>query len=259
MAPAAWGRGVVFVRTDLPGEPEIPASVDHVVSTDRRTELLADGATVSTIEHVMAAVAGLGISDLMVRMSASEPPQMDGSALPFCQALIDAGLTDGAGDQPVFVVTTPIDCEHEMTRYRVLPSHEPRFTVSVEFPPPIGAQTWGYRPFSDDFTADLAGARTFGFAAELDALRRRDLIRGARTGAGFLIGDRDGEGEGGPMRWPDECARHKTLDLIGDLALLGAPVLGHIVAHRPSHRGNVGLARTVAHSCRLETASAGHP
>ena len=255
--PAPRDTGVVFVRADLPGAPEIPASIDRVSVSDRRTVLRADTGVVSTVEHVMAAVAGLGISDLIVRLTGPEPPQMDGSALPFCAALLRGQLVDRADVRPAFVIEEAIAVQDGDARYEVTPDAGLRITVAIDFPhPAIGEQIWSFDASVSDFATELAGARTFGFAWELEELRHRDLIRGAQEEAGVLF-THDGIA-GGPLRWPEECARHKTLDLIGDLALLGAPILGHIVAHRPSHRGNVALARAIASSCRLETARARH-
>ena len=242
--PAPSGAGIVFLRTDLPGEPRIPALADHAVLTERRTQLGEDPVAVHTVEHVLAAVAGCGIDDLEIHLDAPEPPIMDGSAAPFVDALVSAGFTENPGEVHFLTVRHPLTLTDGDSVYEVLPSPELELNVTIDFPhATIGRQQASYRVTRETFTKEIAPARTFGFLQEVETLRGMGLIKGASLDNAVVLDDTGVIGT--TTRWPDEFVRHKTLDCIGDLALAGARVRARVTATKPSHRGTVRLVRAM--------------
>ncbi len=245
LRPAASGRGIVFRRTDLAGSPEIAARLSEVEATERRTAIGKGEATIHTVEHLLAAVTGLGIDDLEVGLDGPEPPVLDGSFKPWFDALQGAGPVEHPGDPVVYKVTAPFQVTEGDSVYVLSPAKGLRITTMVEWAHPlIGRQTGTYDITPEAFARDLAGARTFGFVDEVEALKSKGLARGASTSNAIAL-TRDGV-QGTELRWPDEFVRHKAGDLAGDLALVGGRVQAHIVATRPSHHGNVALARALA-------------
>ena len=236
------GRGIVFRRVDLPGAPEVPARLSHVRSTERRTSLGEAPGTVETVEHLLAAAAALQLDDLVVELDGPEPPIGDGSFQPYLTALKTAGIADQPGDPVVYRVTAPFQLTEGDSTYLVAPSPRLRLTTTIEWPHPlIGRQSGSYDITPDAFARDLAPARTFGFVREAEALRARGLAQGADLESTLILSD-DGL-VGGELRWPDEFVRHKAGDILGDLALVGGRVEAHVVASKPSHQGNIALAR----------------
>ncbi len=250
LAPAAPGTGLVFRRTDIQDSQAIAALVRNVRDADRRV-VLADGdVTVSTVEHVLAAAAGLGIDDLDVGVNGPEVPALDGSAAPIVEALVDAGFQDVEGARAALSIKAPFTVQGGETRYLVAPADELRLTVSIDFPhPAVGSQTGSYAISAETFVAELARARTFGMEAELEGLREQGLAAGASTDN--TIGLAVDGGVRPELRWADEFVRHKAVDLLGDLALLGAPLNAEIVAFKPSHRENVNLVQIIERSAQL--------
>ena len=241
--PAAAGQGIVFRRVDLSGSPLIPAVVSAVRSTDRRTVLGEGEATVETVEHVLAAVAGQEIDDLSIELDGQEPPILDGSAEPFFEALERAGPVPVDGEVCRFSVSQPIVLRHDDAEYSATPGSN-SVTVTVDWDHPcIGTMTGTFARSPSAFASTLAAARTFGFLGEIEYLRDRGLIKGAHPDCAVLLSDT--AVVSGGLRWPDEFVRHKALDLIGDLALLGGRFEGAIEAVRPSHAGNVALVRAI--------------
>ncbi len=242
--PAAEGSGVIFRRADLPGQPEIPARVENAVLTERRTQLAgarAD-AEMHTVEHVLAAVLAAEIDDLLIDVEGPEPPALDGSAAPFFDALMAAGLAQGRLAADYLEITEPIRVIDGDSVYEASPAQDLRLDVTVEFPHPlIGRQHGAYVVTPSQFARDLAGARTFGFLHEQEALRAKGLIQGAST-ANAVVLTETGLLEGS-LRWPDEFVRHKAMDCVGDLALAGRRVRARVTSSRPSHRGTVTLVR----------------
>lgn len=241
-APAGWG--LQFRRTDLPDAPVIPAHVSVAVAAERRTQLGEGAEALHTVEHVLAAVAGLGIDDLTIAMDAAEPPIMDGSAEPFRAALLEAGLVDHGGEVAVLRLREPVRVVDGESTYVATPAEALVLDVRIDFPHPlIGAQAgqWSVTPAS--FGSELAAARTFGLLSWVEALRAKGLIQGAST-ANTIALDATGVVEN-TLRWPDEFVRHKAMDLVGDLALAGRRVAAHITATKPSHRGTVTLVRAM--------------
>lgn len=241
-APAPAGSGRTFVRTDLPGAPSVRAHAALAVLAERRTQLGDGDGALHTVEHVLAAVAGAGIDDLVIRMDGPEPPIADGSAAPFLHALMSAGLVEQPGDPSVLRLTESIVVLDGESRYEAHPSETLELDVSIEFPHPlIGRQRWAGPVTPEHFSRELASARTFGFLHEVEYLRSRGLIQGASTENAVVL---DGAGlVECELRWPDEFVRHKAMDCVGDLALAEARVAARVVAERPSHRGTVLLVR----------------
>ncbi len=251
-APAATGAGIAFRRTDLAGAPETPAHVDHVALSDRRTQLGTGEGGLHTVEHVLAAVAGLGVDDILIEMDAPEPPVLDGSARPFLEALLAAGVVEHGGIAAELRLTEAVRVVDGDSIYVATPSADLELEVAIDFPHPlVGAQHGQWCVTTDSFVTELAGARTFGFMREVDALRAQGLIRGAST-ANTVVLDDNGVVDN-TLRWPDEFVRHKALDLVGDLALAGMRVKARISAVKPSHRGTATLVRELlAHAQREE-------
>jgi UDP-3-O-[3-hydroxymyristoyl] N-acetylglucosamine deacetylase/3-hydroxyacyl-[acyl-carrier-protein] dehydratase len=242
--PAPAGTGIVFRRTDEASRPEIPASLHAVSSVERRTALGEPPVTIHTVEHLLAAVAALAIDDLVVELDGPEPPIGDGSFLPYLEALTAADPVETDGEASVLRIAAPFTVTEGDASYVIAPAKGLTLTVTVEWPHPlIGSQAGTFEIDADTFRAELAGARTFGFAHEAEALRAKGLIQGATAANAIVLTD-DGLAEGS-LRWPDEFVRHKAGDLLGDLALTGARVEALVVARRPSHAGNVALARAI--------------
>ncbi len=242
--PAASGAGLWFKRTDLPGAPTIRAHVDTAVLTERRTQLGNDPVSVHTVEHVLAAVGALEIDDLTIEMSGPEPPIVDGSARPFLESLQRAGIARQPGAVQYLSLREPVRVTEGDAEYEAYPADALDLDVTIEFPHKIvGRQHGRYLVSPGVFAAELAGARTFGFVHEVEALRSRGLIKGASTANAVVLDDAGVVDT--TLRWPDEFVRHKALDCVGDLALAGARVRARIVARKPSHRGTVQLVRAM--------------
>ncbi len=243
--PAASGEGVVFVRTDLDGAPRIPALYDAVSAVERRTALAANGAEVHTVEHLLAAVVALELDDLTVEITGPEPPILDGSFAPYLAALREAGPVEQAGGvADEFIVRDAFTITEGDATYLVGPNPRFQLSTTIEFPHPvIGRQSLSLTVDEASFDAQLARARTFGFLQEVEALRAKGLITAASTENAIVL-DADGV-VGTTLRWPDEFVRHKAADVIGDLALVGGRIRAHVVATRPSHRGNVAVGRAI--------------
>jgi UDP-3-O-[3-hydroxymyristoyl] N-acetylglucosamine deacetylase/3-hydroxyacyl-[acyl-carrier-protein] dehydratase len=245
LRPAESGSGIVFVRTDVPQAVPIRALPDHVVATDRGVALGPADHGVRTVEHLLAASAALRLDDLRVEVDGPEIPAGDGSAAAVFEALRDAGAAEQDGQPAVWRVSAPLTVREGDAQYVVAPAPALRLTVTIEWPHPlIGRQTGCYDTAADAFGGELARARTFGFVAEREALHARGLALGASAENTILLTEQ-GLADGSALRWPDEFVRHKAVDLLGDLALAGGRIEAAITAFRPSHAGNVALARAV--------------
>jgi UDP-3-O-[3-hydroxymyristoyl] N-acetylglucosamine deacetylase / 3-hydroxyacyl-[acyl-carrier-protein] dehydratase len=240
--PGKSGQGILFERFDRPDADAVRATVNNAVITERRTQIGEGEAAFHTVEHVLAAVSGLEIDDLTIQMNASEPPILDGSALPFVEALLSAGIRRNGGKVNVLSLAERVHVIDGDSVYDAYPSQKLSLQVSIEFPHPlIGKQEATYAITRDSFVRELAPARTFGFMREVEELRGKGLIQGASTSNALVldeVGVVDAE-----LRFPDEFVRHKAMDCVGDLALAGSRVRARIVAHKPSHRGTVTLVR----------------
>ena len=243
--PASAGMGVRFRRSDRPGSADIPARVERAVLAERRTQLGEGAEAIHTVEHVLAAVVAREIDDVVITMDGPEPPIMDGSAGAFFDALADAKIVERPGKPDVFVLREAVHFTDGDSEYTLEPAGVLELDVEIDFPHPlIGVQHGHYRVTPAEFARELAGARTFGFVHEVEALRAKGLIRGATTANAVVLDERDVVET--TLRWPDEFVRHKAMDCIGDLALAGGRLLAHVRAVRPSHRGTVLLVREIA-------------
>ena len=248
LRPARADAGVVFVRTDLPGRPSVRAHVDHVVPSPRRTTIRRGDAVVSMIEHVMAALAGLRVDNCVVELDAAEPPGCDGSSLAFVEAILDAGTVELDRPRAALRIDAPVTVRDGLSALTAHPGDGAGCVLSYHLDygrgTPIGSQSRFLDVTPESFAAELAGCRTFLLESEAEALRRAGV--GTRvTDADLLIFGPDGV-IGNALRFPDECVRHKILDMVGDLALLGMDIHGHVVAHKSGHALNAALVRELA-------------
>jgi len=247
LIPAPEYTGIVFQRMDLEGSPRIPANLDHVADTELGTTLaLPDGtARVMTVEHLLAALAAAGVSNVVVEIDGPEPPILDGSFGPYLAAIEAAGVAEQDADVPVIRIRRPVTASGSQgSSYVAAPATDLRISATIDFShPTIGRQYGSFELGKGVFRDELAQARTFGFRAQAQALRERGLAKGSSLENTVVLDD-DGVMNDG-LRFPDEFLRHKVGDMVGDLALLGAKLQGHVVADRPSHEGNVALARAI--------------
>lgn len=244
-APA--NTGIVFVRTDLPTPVRIAACLDNRIETPRRTTLASGGATVEMVEHILAALAGLQIDNCEVHVDRPEMPGCDGSSQPFVDALTAAGLVVQSASRTHLVVTEVTRVGNEEAWVEARPHRKLnlalKYRLDYGLQSPIGRQTLQLDINRESFCRELAPARTFILRSEADWLRSRGL--GSRVSChDLLVFDENGPVDN-PLRFEDECVRHKTLDLVGDLALAGCDLVGHIVAHRSGHRLNADLVRVL--------------
>ncbi len=243
LRPAPAGRGIVFVRTDVAAV--IPAVAEEAGRLDYATSLGERGREVGTIEHLLSAAVGLGLDDMTVEVDGPEVPILDGSSAPWVEEILSAGLVSlGSAARP-FAVTKTLSVHGPDGKWiEIRPAKELRVSYSIDFPhPAVGRQSISLVLTPETYAEHLAPARTFGFLAEYDWLRSKGLAQGASPENCIVVGD-DAVLNGG-LRFPDEFVRHKALDLIGDLALVGRPVVGHVVAHRAGHALHTALAREI--------------
>ena len=236
--PAPENHGIKFLRVDLPGTQPVQALFKHVVDTSMATVLGANGAIVSTIEHLMASFAGLGIDNALVEMDEYEMPIMDGSAKEFTQVFSAAGIV--AQDMPkhFMIVRQKIRMEEGDKFVEVIPEPCFKITCSIDFDHPlIGKQALTYDRAKNNFEREISHARTFGFVRDLELLKRFSLGKGGSLDNAIVM-DNDKVLNPDGLRYPDEFVRHKLLDSLGDLSLLGMPIQGHIVSHKSGHTLN---------------------
>jgi UDP-3-O-acyl N-acetylglucosamine deacetylase len=254
LLPAAADSGIRFVRTDLPGRPTVPALWQHVQPRSRRTALAAGPAVVELTEHVLGALAGYGIDNCTVELNAVETPGMDGSAAAFVQALIAAGTRDQEAPRRPLVVERPLVVRAGDALAAVLPNDGKalEITFNLDYADgAVGRQSRYYRLCPATFANEIAPARTFILRREVEALRQQGI--GTRsTAKDLLVFDDDGRLLDNELRFADECVRHKILDVIGDLALAGRPIHGHVLAHKSGHQLNARLVQLLLQENSLE-------
>ena len=244
LAPANPGAGVVFRRTDLDGA-EVPARYDCVVETNLGTMLGTAQARVGVVEHLMAAVAGAEIDDLLVILDGPEPPILDGDALSYLELLDKAGVKEQPAPRGAIKVLQRVEVAHKDGRAALVPAAEPAFDIEIEFPTAVvGRQRLAFAFSAQGFRREIAPARTFGFLSELEMLKQIDRGHGASLENTLAI---DGDRLINPalMRFPDEFVRHKILDAIGDMALAGAPLIARFEGVRSGHALNNALLRAL--------------
>lgn len=247
IVPSCGDSGITFFRRDLPGAPAIRAVSSNVISTSYATTLGSRGATVSTIEHLMAAFYGMGVDNAIVELDGPEVPILDGSATGFVGMIESAGLVQLSSPRRYMVVKKPIKVIEDDKYIFLLPSDGSGLSInySIDFAHPFLAKQSFSRPFSRDvFRKELGSARTFGFLKDVEMMRANGLAKGGSLENAIVISDTEILNEGG-LRYPDEFVRHKVLDLMGDIALVGAPLIGNIVAYRSGHALNHKLAQEI--------------
>lgn len=269
--PAPEDYGIRFVRIDMEGRPEIPADIDHVIDISRGTTIAKDGAEVHTVEHVLASIVGCEIDNIAVELDSNEPPVMDGSAMHYVEALKRAGAIDQEAKRDYLVIADLVHYHDEKNNVDIvgLPLKDDfRVSVMIDFNnPALGVQHTGLFDLQKEFETEFAPSRTFCFLSEIEYLRNQGLIKGGDLDNAIVIVDKEASPEeldgikkklgiegsvilgstgildNRQLRYKNEPARHKLLDLIGDLALIGAPVKGQILAARPGHRSNVEFTK----------------
>jgi UDP-3-O-[3-hydroxymyristoyl] N-acetylglucosamine deacetylase len=236
--PARENHGIKFRRVDLPGTQDIQALFKLVVDTSLATVLGTNGAIVSTIEHLMASFAGLGIDNALVEVDDYEMPIMDGSAKDFTRALTAAGTVKQEAPKHFIIVKKPIQVQDQDKSVMVLPEPCFKITCSIDFSHPlIGKQKITYDRAKNNFEREVSRARTFGFIQDHELLKKFNLGKGASLDNAIVI-DKDRILNEKGLRYPDEFVRHKLLDSLGDFSLLGMPIQGHIITHKSGHTLN---------------------
>ena len=268
--PAPEDFGIRFIRSDIPNCMEVKADIDHVVDISRGTTIEENDIRIHTVEHALAAVSGLRLDNILIELSGKEPPVMDGSAKDFVECLIKAGVKIQSKERRVLEITRAVNYTNS---YRdidihVIPSDRFRITFMVEYPlPALGTQYEAIYNMEEDFSFEVAPARTFCFLSEVEMLKEQGLIKGGGLDNAVVIIDKEidsiemdrlkdlfgiehniiqganGILNGKVLRFKNEPVRHKTLDLIGDLALLGYPIKGHVTAARAGHASNVEFVK----------------
>ncbi|HLE41418.1 MAG TPA: UDP-3-O-acyl-N-acetylglucosamine deacetylase [Nitrospirota bacterium] len=234
LKPAPIDTGIIFKRTDL-GGTEIKAVAANTAATSYATTLCENGASVKTVEHLLAAFAGLGIDNVSVEIDAEEVPVMDGSAAPFVKLIADAGVLAQERPRPVLKVTNPVFVREGNKQIAIWPSDKPSISYFIDFNHPLLKEQSLHFPVSEEgFLREIADARTFGFMSDVQELWANGLAMGGSMDNAVILGEKTVLNKEG-LRHKDEFVRHKILDLIGDLSLAGMPILGHIVAHKSGH------------------------
>ena len=250
VTPAPAGTGIVFLRTDL-SNFAVQALWEHVARVSYATSLMHRGVLISTTEHLLSTFYSLGVDNAFIEIDNLEVPILDGSGLPFVQLIRSAGIRQQRKRRRYLIVTRRVSVEDKSKRITIEPDEKFRLTCEINFPHPmVGYQKLAMEVTPDQYARQIAAARTFGFDYELDQMRDMGLIRGASLENAVCF-TRDGVLNPGGLRFPDECCRHKALDLIGDLALLGHPMLGHVIAERAGHAMHAALVAKIMSDASL--------
>jgi UDP-3-O-[3-hydroxymyristoyl] N-acetylglucosamine deacetylase/3-hydroxyacyl-[acyl-carrier-protein] dehydratase len=272
LKPAPEHFGIRFRRIDLPDSPEVPADIDHVVDISRGTTIAIGEARVQTVEHVMAALVGMQVDNVLIELDANEPPVGDGSAKPYVDALLKAGFEKQNAPKDYLIIDRTVHYHNEERQVDIvaLPTDDYRVTVMVDYNnPALGSQHTGLFDLEKEFITEFAPCRTFCFLHEVELLHSQGLIKGGNLDNAIVIVDRDltdkeigriteklgvrgsvilgknGVLNNRPLHFPNEPARHKLLDVMGDLALIGVPLKAQILAARPGHAANIEFARMI--------------
>ena len=261
--PAAVNTGVRFVRTDLPNRPQVevrPENARFDPRAGRRTILQQDGVQVHTMEHLLAALSGLSIDNVVIETSSMEIPEpADGSAEPIARMLLEAGIVEQDRARRHIKVTKPVSWTADGVELNVVPYHGFRVSFTIDYENPlIGRQSLALDITPESFMREIAPARTFVLERDIEALRAAGWIKGGRLESAVVVGEgriRNPE----PLRFRDEFVRHKILDLLGDLSLLGGPLLGHVRASRSGHAGHVAFVQHLKQELPLPGRRPGAP
>jgi UDP-3-O-[3-hydroxymyristoyl] N-acetylglucosamine deacetylase len=250
LRPAGANHGIVFWRTDV--DAFVPAIAEAAGRFDHATSLGERGRDVSTVEHLLSAAVGAGLDNLLVEVDGPEVPILDGSALPWLDAFSKAGVAPLAALRAPFTPSRVLSLTAAGGRkLEIRPARDLRVTYTIDFPnPAVGRQSLTVVLSPETYATHVAPARTFGFLSEYELLKQHGLARGASPENCIVIGE--DRVENGELRFPDEFVRHKVLDLLGDLALVGRPVTGHVVAHKAGHAMHAGLAALLREEVRAE-------
>lgn len=253
--PAPENHGIKFMRTDLPGKPVIPASYEQVMGTAvRGTSIGTEPARVHTVEHLLASCAALGIDNLLIEISNNEPPIIDGSAEKFAQALLEAGAVEQKAVRSVYVLDTPVVYESGKTKLTAYPANHFSIECAIGYDHPfLKSQQGNFEISAESFMKELAPARTFCFDYEIEALKQNGLAKGGDFTNAIVVGLTGIRNPDGKLRFPDEFVRHKAMDLVGDLFLLGKQLRARIVAERCGHNHNVNFVKEIIKNARLES------
>jgi UDP-3-O-[3-hydroxymyristoyl] N-acetylglucosamine deacetylase len=242
--PAPASTGIVFRRTDLENFL-IPASYDYVAKVSYATSLMRQGVLISTTEHLLSVLYSMAIDNAIIEIDNLEVPILDGSGLPFVHLLRKAGVRNLRRRRRYLRIRKPVSVEAPGKRITILPADTFLLNCDIYFPHPlVGKQTLDMEVTAERYATYIAPARTFGFAPELDQMRNMGLIRGASLDNAVCFDEKGVMNDGG-LRFPDEPCRHKVLDLIGDLALIGRPLLGHVIAERAGHAMHTALVSRI--------------
>jgi UDP-3-O-[3-hydroxymyristoyl] N-acetylglucosamine deacetylase len=242
--PAPPSTGIVFIRTDLDGFP-IPASWRHVQKVSYATSLMRQGVWMWTTEHLLSVFYSMSVDNAFVEIDNLEVPILDGSGRPFVELIRSAGIKYSRKLRRYFRIRRPVSVELDDKKITILPADRFLLTCDVFFPHPlVGRQVLDIEVTPERYAAEIAPARTFGFEYELDQMRNMGLIRGASLDNAVCF-DRESVLNPGGLRYRDECCRHKALDLIGDLALIGKPLLGHVIAEKAGHAMHFALVKRI--------------
>ena len=240
LKPAPAGSGVVFIRIDL-ANAEIRALASNTAATSYATTLAQNNASVKTVEHLLAAFAGLNIDNAYVEIDGEELPIMDGSARPFVKLLAEAGIATQEAAQPALKVIKPIFVREGNKQLAIWPSETASISYFIDFNHPLlREQSLQYQPTEATFLREISEARTFGFMSDVKILQANGLAKGASLDNAVALGEDSVLNKDG-LRYRDEFVRHKILDLIGDLFLAGMPIIGHVVAHKSGHGLNAQM------------------
>jgi len=246
--PAPADTGINFIRKDVSSQPSIKATFENVVDTKLSTTLGSNGLRVSTVEHLMAAFFGLGIDNARVEVDGPEVPIMDGSAAPFVFLLRSAGIREQKSPKRFVVIKRPLEIREGGRSVRITPSKELKISFAIDFNHPLlRDQSFDLKFSGKDFVKEISRARTFGFLRDIQTLRENGLALGGSLDNAIVIDDFRILNEDG-LRYKDEFVRHKILDFIGDLAILGCPVIGHFVVKKSGHALNHLLLKKLIHS-----------
>jgi UDP-3-O-[3-hydroxymyristoyl] N-acetylglucosamine deacetylase len=249
ITPAPAGTGIVFRRSDL-DYFEIPASWKHVARVSYATSLMRQGVLISTTEHLLSTLYSFAIDNAYIEIDNLEVPILDGSSLPFIALLREAGLRTLRRKRRYLRIRRTVTVVDGLKRISILPADTFRLTCEIDFPKPIGKQSVEMDVTPERYAAEISPARTFSHESELAKLREMGLIRGASLDCAVCFTE-DGVLNPEGLRFPDESCRHKALDLIGDLALLGRPLLGHVIAERAGHAMHTALVAKIMSDASL--------